>query len=116
MATKWDDVTMEDATTGPLARETPKQKSYTMYAAVAEITYAPENALEEGVGMVNAIKNSLKKLNLGSKLRQDVWSREIERRVLSLSNLRIDNDTLPLYYSLKSQGAPTTLIAVCGGM
>lgn len=76
------------------APETPKQALYTVYSCAAEITYVPENALKEGLSMVDTIKNSLKTLKLGSKLRQDVWSREIE--------------------SLQSQGAPTTLIAVCG--
>ena len=77
---------MEGATIAP-THETPKQKSYVVYASAAEITYVPENALEEGIGMVNTIQNTLKTLKLGSKLRQDVWSREIERRVLSLFNL-----------------------------
>lgn len=61
------------------APETPKQALYTVYSCAAEITYVPENALKEGLSMVDTIKNSLKTLKLGSKLRQDVWSREIER-------------------------------------
>jgi hypothetical protein len=69
---------MEDVQIAP-APETSKQVLYTVYDSAAEIPYAPENALREGLGMVDTIKNSLKTLKLGSKLRQDVWSREIER-------------------------------------
>ena len=78
MATKSEDVTMADATIASVL-DTHKQVLYTPYVSAAEISYAPENALKEGLGMVETIKNSLKKLKLGSKLRQDVWTREIER-------------------------------------
>jgi hypothetical protein len=50
-----------------------------VYDIVADISYVPEAALKEGVGMVKEIKERIKKLELGSKLRQDVWLREIER-------------------------------------
>ncbi|RDB22483.1 Nuclear GTPase SLIP-GC [Hypsizygus marmoreus] len=90
---KDEDVAMGDATNAPIPAA-PKNVLYTVYGSSNEIAYAPEDALKEGLGMVNSIKASLKQLKLGSKLRQDVWLREIE--------------------SLQSQGAPTTLIAVCG--
>jgi len=70
---------MGDATISP-APEDHQPMLYTAYRAAVEIQYTPENALKEGVSMVDTIKNSLKTLKLGSKLRQDVWSREIERR------------------------------------
>jgi hypothetical protein len=66
---------MADATTAQI----PKQLMYTVYNAAANIPYTAENALKEGLGMVDTIKGSLKALQLGSKLRQDVWLREIER-------------------------------------
>ena len=47
--------------------------------AVDEIDYLPENALKEGLGMVKTLKSSIKTLELGNKLRKDVWLREIER-------------------------------------
>ncbi|KAF5388296.1 hypothetical protein D9615_000347 [Tricholomella constricta] len=92
IVTKDEDVTMGDATKA-IAPELLKPL-FTIYTSADEIEYAPEEALKEGLGMVKSIKSSLKHLQLGSKLRQDVWMRELE--------------------SLMSQGAPTTLIAVCG--
>lgn len=56
-----------------------KPALYTVYNSAAEIPYRPEDALKEGVGMVNTLKASIKKLELGSKLRKDVWLREIDR-------------------------------------
>jgi hypothetical protein len=82
---------MEDETS--VVPETPNQALYTVYTSAAEIPYVPENALKEGLCMVDTIKNSLKTLKLGSKLRQDVWSREIERCVSSLFTLRLNDDT-----------------------
>jgi hypothetical protein len=77
---KQEDVVMGDATV-PAAPEPPSY--FTVYASANEIVYVPENALKEGLGMVKAIKTSLKKLEMGSKLRQEVWAREIERYVTS---------------------------------
>ncbi|KJA29987.1 hypothetical protein HYPSUDRAFT_196279 [Hypholoma sublateritium FD-334 SS-4] len=67
---------------------------FKVYASVSDITYAPETALKEGVAMVNTIKEGLQRLELGSKLRQEVWDREVQ--------------------NLQGQGSPQTLIAVCG--
>ncbi|KAI0079668.1 hypothetical protein K474DRAFT_1683062 [Panus rudis PR-1116 ss-1] len=67
---------------------------FRVFASPDNIDYLPEKALEEGLSMVKAIRASITKLELGSKLRKDVWLREIE--------------------SLQSQGVPTTMIAVCG--
>ena len=65
----------------PLSRTSSKvtQPQYTVYKAVDEIDYLPENALKEGLGMVKTLKSSIKTLELGNKLRKDVWLREIER-------------------------------------
>ncbi|KIY51603.1 hypothetical protein FISHEDRAFT_11570, partial [Fistulina hepatica ATCC 64428] len=47
-----------------------------------------------GLDMVAALKDRLKPLDLGNKLRKDVWLREIQK--------------------LRGQGAPSVLVAVCG--
>jgi len=61
--------------------------------------------LKEGVGMVKAIKTSLKQLQLGSKLRHEVWQREIERFVHVLSTLHSDVKTriFSLFQSARSR-------------
>ncbi|KAG0709519.1 hypothetical protein DFH29DRAFT_869853 [Suillus ampliporus] len=66
---------------------------YQVYHSVNDISYTPENAFHDGIGMAKAMKAEIfDKLELGSsKLRKDVWLREID-----------------------SQGPPTTMIAVCG--
>lgn len=56
-----------------------KPKTYTSYASAQDIPYTPENALGEGVGMVKYLKSKVKKMEIGSKMRKDVWLREIER-------------------------------------
>lgn len=56
-----------------------KPKTYTTYASAQDIPYTPENALGEGVGMVKYLKSKVKKMEIGSKMRKDVWLREIER-------------------------------------
>ncbi|KAG0709554.1 hypothetical protein DFH29DRAFT_792939, partial [Suillus ampliporus] len=67
---------------------------YQLYDSADDVLYTPENALQTGLGMVKTLKARIDKLQLGSKLRKDVWLRDID--------------------SLLSQGAPTTMIAVCG--
>ncbi|KAG2118858.1 uncharacterized protein F5147DRAFT_757285 [Suillus discolor] len=68
---------------------------YQLYDLADEIPYTPEKALHEGLGMVKTLKLGIEKLELGSsKLRKDVWLREID--------------------SLLNQVSPTTMIAVCG--
>ncbi|KAG1886363.1 uncharacterized protein F5891DRAFT_1120509 [Suillus fuscotomentosus] len=68
---------------------------YHLYEFADEITYTPEHALHEGLGMVKTLKIGIEKLELGSsKLRKDVWLREID--------------------SLLNQVSPTMMIAVCG--
>lgn len=55
---------------------------YKSYASSHEIDYSPEAALKEGLAMVKSINQNIKKLELGSKLRKDVWQREIDRCVV----------------------------------
>jgi hypothetical protein len=56
-----------------------KSKHFTAFQSATEISYIPEDALKEGFGMVKAIKESLKQLELGSQLRREVWDREISK-------------------------------------
>ncbi|KAG1892585.1 hypothetical protein F4604DRAFT_1700262 [Suillus subluteus] len=68
---------------------------YQLYDFADEIAYTPESALHEGLGMVKTLKVAIEKIELGSsKLRKDVWLREID--------------------SLLNQVGPTTMIAICG--
>ncbi|KIJ27412.1 hypothetical protein M422DRAFT_55053 [Sphaerobolus stellatus SS14] len=78
----------------PPRAPSPPRPLYTVYETVNEIAYSPEEALKQGVGMVKAIKDHVLRLELGSKIRKDVWLREIT--------------------GLEQQGSPTTLVAVCG--
>lgn len=71
-----EDVVMRDAIRAP---QVPTPQAYLKYSSAHEIAYTPEGALEEGLRMVKAISANIKKLELGSKLRKDVWMREIER-------------------------------------
>jgi hypothetical protein len=52
---------------------------YTQYSNAADIAYVPEGALKEGLKMVKTIREEIKKLKLGSKMREDVWMRELQR-------------------------------------
>ncbi|KAH8106194.1 hypothetical protein BXZ70DRAFT_422562 [Cristinia sonorae] len=72
----------------------PATATYKKFGSPYEIDYAPEGALKEGLNMVKVLNTSIKKLDIGSKLRKDVWMREVE--------------------ALQSQAAPSTMIAVCG--
>lgn len=59
----------------------PEVSLYNTYEAASDIPYTPEAAFNEGLGMVQTIRNYVKKLQLGSKLRQEVWMRELDRFV-----------------------------------
>ena len=61
-----------------------KPTLYQLYDSADDIPYTPENALGEGLGMVKTLKAAIDKLELGSKLRKEVWLREIDRYVVSL--------------------------------
>jgi hypothetical protein len=56
-----------------------QQRLYTVYHSASEVPYLPENALKEGLSMVKTIKSNIKKLEIGSKLRKDVWLKDLER-------------------------------------
>ncbi|TFY80874.1 hypothetical protein EWM64_g3143, partial [Hericium alpestre] len=71
-----------------------KPFDFAIFNSPTDIDYTPENALKQGLSMVKSLKDNINKLELGSKLRKEVWLREIE--------------------SLQNQGSPTTMIAVCG--
>lgn len=51
------------------------------YSSVTEINYTPEEALKHGLAMVAVIKDITSKLQVASKLRKDVWLREIKKYV-----------------------------------
>lgn len=91
-----------------------KPKPFTEYASAQEVPYTPENALAEGVGMVKHLKSKIKKMEIGSKMRKDVWLREMEKYVV-LSFISSRTVAEVCCDSLQSQGAPSTMIAVCGG-
>lgn len=55
--------------------------SFEKHATAEEIDYTPEKALHAGLSMVKLIDKSVKRLELGSKMRKDVWLREIARWV-----------------------------------
>ena len=75
LTSKDEDVDMKDALT------VAQPARYTVYSSVDDIDYVPEEAMKQGLGMVKALDANVKKLELGSKLRKDVWLREIERCV-----------------------------------
>jgi len=54
-----------------------KQTYFTVYNSSDNIAYTHEASFKEGLGMVKTIKENLQKLELGSKLRREVWDREI---------------------------------------
>lgn len=54
------------------------ESSFAIHHSAADIRYQPEDALKEGLAMVKTLKTNIKKLSLGSRLREDVWLREIE--------------------------------------
>ena len=55
------------------------QKFFTTYDSSAVIDYTPEKSLHENLNMVKTLKGHVKQLELGSKMRKDVWLKEIER-------------------------------------
>lgn len=72
-------VTDDDTRDGILQQSKPK--FFTIHKDPSEIIYVPEDALKEGLGMVKTIKQTLTKLELSSRLRADVWDRELVKFV-----------------------------------
>ena len=60
---------------------------YKVYRSADEIQYASEDALKEGLAMVKALKASIKKVDLGSKMRAEVWQEEIKKYVVLVMSL-----------------------------
>ncbi|KAG8900084.1 hypothetical protein FRC01_010271, partial [Tulasnella sp. 417] len=58
------------------------------------IQYTPEDALKTGLGIVSVIKDKIRLLDIGSKMRKDVWKKELDE--------------------LSAHSTPTTMIAICG--
>lgn len=73
-----DDVSRLRKPDEPRPQHVESQTLYKMYESAEDIDYLPEDALEEGLKMVKAIKSCVKKIDK-SKLRREVWEREIER-------------------------------------
>jgi hypothetical protein len=90
------------------------RETHHIYKSVGEIDYTPENALAEGVQMAKTIGLYLKQIDLGSQLRKDVWLREVEKYAFISLWMRNATDLSAVLLSLKSQGVPHTMIAVCG--
>ena len=85
-AVKPDPYMQEDEKVAAQPQPPPPPKSYyKVYETAEEISYVPDGALKEGLGMVRALKASIKTIDLGSKMRQDVWAAEIEKCVASVS-------------------------------
>jgi hypothetical protein len=76
-----ESVVMNDNNRGDNTPQQLKPKFFTIHEDASEITYIPEDALKEGLGMIKSIKQSLTKLELSSKLRAEVWDREITKFV-----------------------------------
>lgn len=95
-----------------LAAVEPILPKFRVYASVSDITYAPETALKEGVAMVNTIKEGLQRLELGSKLRQEVWDREVQKCVRILGRLfsrqRFTDDSSLLLQSSRTRVTSNT--------
>ena len=78
----------ENAVKQELASEKTKKaaasirENHTIFGSPEDIAYTPEGFLKEGIKMVKTIKAHVKRLEIGSKLRKDVWLREISRYVI----------------------------------
>ncbi|KAI3612523.1 hypothetical protein WG66_009883 [Moniliophthora roreri] len=83
----------KDTQMGDANAPLPFQPTFKVFQSSAEISYDPEDALKEGVEMARSIKRAMESIQLGSKLRQQVWGRELDKR---------------------KQALPITFIAVCG--
>ncbi|ESK97641.1 hypothetical protein Moror_17503 [Moniliophthora roreri MCA 2997] len=84
----------KDTQMGDANAPLPFQPTFKVFQSSAEISYDPEDALKEGVEMARSIKRAMESIQLGSKLRQQVWGRELD--------------------NLQKQALPITFIAVCG--
>jgi hypothetical protein len=84
VGSSFQSVTSHGQTTLPFGRKNPSQPSQPIlkiYNDALDIVYTPEAALEQGLAMVNLAKKSISTLHVGSKMRQEVWLRDIKRCV-----------------------------------
>lgn len=72
-------VKQDDSADVNMAPPTSEPALFATFESATEIDYSPEASLRQGLGMVNALKSTVKTLKLGSKLRVDVWDRELKR-------------------------------------
>lgn len=91
----------------PLLTTEEHQPSYTVFQSASDVPYLPENVFKEGVSMVKTIKEDIKKLQIGSNLRKDVWLKEIEKSVPTHS--RTPSTHPWIVYSLKQHQKPWSL-------
>jgi hypothetical protein len=59
------------------------ERIYTRHSSASEIAYNTDDALQQGHAMVKTIQDAIKKIVLGSKLREEVWDREMQRCAIS---------------------------------
>lgn len=90
-------LTKQDSFAAAQGLNAPPRELFKKYESVEEIHYAPEDALKEGLGMVKTIKMNLKSLNVGSKMRQEVWMNEIKKCVQRARVLGYDRGTRGLH-------------------
>jgi hypothetical protein len=50
---------------------------FKLYDSASDIPYTPEHALQQGLQMVKTMNKIIDDLQIGSKLRKEVWLREI---------------------------------------
>jgi len=81
MPKREESVVMDDSTRDVATLQQSKPKFFTIHEDASEITYIPEDALKQGLKMVKAIKQTLIKLELSSRLRAEVWDREVVKFV-----------------------------------
>lgn len=58
---------------------TEHQQFNTVHKPTSDILSPPETVLKQGSDMVESIEEAIRKLEIGSQLRKDVWLKEIER-------------------------------------
>jgi len=82
------------------------------HKSAEEIAYSPEAAIEEGIKMTQTLEVRMRNLKLGSKLREEVWAREISRSIIAVM---VDPIT-KIHVVLKVKALPPHLlpfVAVC---
>ncbi|KAG1892548.1 hypothetical protein F4604DRAFT_1699937 [Suillus subluteus] len=86
---------------------------YQLYDSANNISYTPEAALQAGLGMVKTLKAGINKFELGSKLRKDVWLREIDKYVISRARTTGAGKSSILNAILDDNIVPTSGMRAC---